>query len=377
MELNKLNLLELLNNSQALYSTEYFGGYEVPADLLETIIECINFKSSIFNGVMFFQKKGDGKYLVVDGMKRLITLSLLLYAICECFKFTSEKNAIAIELIKQKYLFNGESTKIQLSGYEQTIYEKLITHQEMSYGEKQHPMFVALHAFWAKIKMNNISALKLFNSIKRVSTLACIYDKCKFHNREIYQSLNCNNQNVRGQLLLINNFLHETVDSEEVLNMWYEIIQMFKEADMVLKMRYFICDYLAIQKNGIMPRLNELYTSFKNYYLKMIRSGLNAATLFQAMKVSAGYYIKISTANFKDKFIKQAIDTIKNNNMYETFPYLLEVMDDYETGRISPKTFTDLLNNVILFIAEQRSGNIQSNINFASLSGEIAKRIQK
>ena len=63
--------------------------------------------------------------------------------------------------------------------------------------------------------------------------------------------------------------------------------------------------------------------------------------------------------------------------MYETFPYLLEVMDDYETGRISPKTFTDLLNNVILFIAEQRSGNIQSNINFASLSGEIAKRIQK
>ena len=377
MELNKLNLIELLNNSQALYSTEYFGGYEVPADLLEIIIESLTLKQPIFNGFIFLQKKDDNKFIVVDGMKRLITLSLLLYAICECFKYTSEKNAFAINLIKQIYLFNKSKTKIQLSGYEQYIYEKLINHQDMNYEEKQHPMFITLHDFWAKIKMNNIPASKLFNAIKRISSLTCIYDTCDFHNRELYQSLNSNNQNAKEQLLLIDNFIKEFAKTQEALNIWDEIIQMFKHADMVLKMKYFFCDYLAIQKNGIMPKLNEIYASFKNYFLKMTHSGLNTVDLFKSIKVYAGYYIKISTANFENKLIRQSIETIKKNNMYETFPYLLEVMDDYENKRISPETLFELLNNVILFIAEQRSGNIQNNINFAYLSRENTKRMKQ
>lgn len=377
MELNNVNLLELLNDTQALYSTNFFGEFEVPADLLELILENFQFNKPIFNGILFLQKHPteNQSYIVVDGMKRLLTLSLLLYSICECFKNTSKKNELAIKLIKQRYLFNENKPKIQLFGYEKQIYEKLITHQEMDNEEKNHPMFKILHEFWAKIKMNNLVASKLFNTIKRLTGLVCVYEKCKFDNRELYQSLNCNNQNI-GELLLINDFIKDNANSKEEVDAWFNIVEMFKEADMTRKIRYFLCDYLTIQRNGIIPKLNELYTSFKNYYKKMIKSGIKPEAIFKIIETSAKYYIKISTANFENPTIKDKIMTIKENNMYETFPYLLEVMEDYESDRITTETFSEILNNLILFIAEQRSGNFESIINFAGLSQEINRRIK-
>lgn len=61
--------------------------------------------------------------------------------------------------------------------------------------------------------------------------------------------------------------------------------------------------------------------------------------------------------------------------MQETYPYLLEVLDDVESGRLTEETLIQLLNTVIAFINEQRSGNFSSTIDFANLSHEINQRI--
>ena len=61
--------------------------------------------------------------------------------------------------------------------------------------------------------------------------------------------------------------------------------------------------------------------------------------------------------------------------MQETYPYLLEVLDDVENGRLTDETFVQLLNTVIAFIKEQRNGNFTSTISFANLSHEINQRI--
>jgi hypothetical protein len=61
--------------------------------------------------------------------------------------------------------------------------------------------------------------------------------------------------------------------------------------------------------------------------------------------------------------------------MYQTFPYLLEVTDDYVNERITSETFCELLDTLILFVAEQQSGGLQSIIDFGNLSHEINHRI--
>lgn len=372
MDVKTTKLLDLIQKTQVFYSTEYSGEFQAPADLLELILENSETKEALINGVMFFKKIENNSLLVIDGMKRLISLSLLLHAICECYKLTNNKNIHAIDLIKKRFLFNEFGTKIRLNGYEKHIYEKIINYEKMTDEEKEHPMFKTLHEFWAKIKMNNLSATQLFNQIKQIKILEVNCDDCEIESRDLYQFLNCNNERIE-EIQLITNFIEEKAKDEAFH--WYEIVDMFKNADMMRKFRYFLVDFLTIQKNGIIPKENELYISFKKYYLRMLANGITIEDLFKTLKNTAKNYIKISTADFNNKNIKQRIVTIKENNMYETFPYLLEVTDDYLNDRITDETFCQLLDTVILFIAEQRSGNYESSINFATLSHEINLKI--
>lgn len=372
MEQFTINLSEILHKTQAFYSTDFSADYEMPADLLEMLIENTDTNEPFLYGTIFLQKTDNNSFIVIDGLKRIVSFSLLLHAICECYKLTNEKNNRAIELIKKRYLFNDFGTKIQLNGYEKNIYEKIINYEKMTPEEKEHPMFNVLHSFWAKIKMNNISAVQLFNQIKQIEVIVSILDKSNIDNRDIYQCLNCNNPHL-DQLRLISSFIKDK--TEDGYALWQDILKMFKNADMERKFKYFLFDFLSIQKNGVIPKDNEIYMSFKRYYLRITNAGQTPTNLFKSIKSAAGHYIKISTANFDNKEISDRIQTIKDSNMYETFPYLLEVTDDYENKRITAETFCQLLDSVILFIAEQRNGSYKSMINFANLSHEINLRM--
>lgn len=371
MEIKTLNLLDILNKSQVLYSTDYSGEFQAPADLLENLLENSGSDEPILDGIMFLQKTSSRSYLVVDGIKRIIQFSLLLHALCECYKLTNEKNDHAIELIKKRYLFFGKYTKIHLHGYEKIIYEKLVKYEHMTEEEKQHPMFIQLHEYWAKIKMNNISAVKLFNEIKKVNVLACVYEDSEIENRDLFQYLNCNNPNLE-ELLLITDFIKE--NSKDGLKAWYDILDLYKNAGLKDYFKYFVRDFLTIQRNGIIPKANELYMSFKRYY-KRLAPNMDIKDFFKHIEKFAEYYIKILQADFANEEIKSLITTINEGDMQETYPYLLEVLDDVESGRLTEETLIQLLNTVIAFINEQRSGNFSSTIDFANLSHEINQRI--
>lgn len=110
----------------------------------------------------------------------------------------------------------------------------------MTEEEKQHPMFIQLHEYWAKIKMNNISAVKLFNEIKKVNILACVYEDSEIENRDIYQYLNCNNPNIE-ELLLITDFIKE--NSKNGLKAWYNLLDLYKNAGLKDYFKFFIRDF--------------------------------------------------------------------------------------------------------------------------------------
>lgn len=373
MEIVTLNLLDILNKSQVLYSTDYSGEFQAPVDLLETVLENEGTKEPIIDGFVFLQKTSSRSFLVIDGIKRIVQFSLLLHALCECYKLTNEKNIHAIELIKKRYLFYGQHTKIHLHGYEKIIYEKLVKYEKMSAQEKEHPMFKTLHEYWAKIKMNNISAVKLFDEIKKIKVIACVLENNDLDNRDLYQYLNCNNKNIE-ELLLINNYINETI-KDNSSKLWYEIIEKFKNAKLTNRFKHFLQNYLALQKNGIIPADNELYMSFKRYYLRLKNSNISSENIFKNIEKFANYYIKIINADFENSEIKDLITTINNNDMHETYPYLLEVLEDYTNGTITEETLIQLLKTVINFINEQRNNNFVSTINFAKLSQEINQRI--
>ena len=159
---------------------------------------------------MIYQKTLDN-YILVDGLSRFLSLSLLLHAVCECYKKTSAQNDKAIKTIRSKYLFFEDKTKLRLPKAEQNIYEKIINGERLSGKEKEHPMFILLHNFWSSIKEENLQASKIFKMLQKISIYLVDVEGLK--HRDLYYSINKNLRKL-DQISLIHSYIND-LDLEE------------------------------------------------------------------------------------------------------------------------------------------------------------------
>ena len=102
-----VNLLEFLNSVSTLDTLNVAKCNRELVNFLDLMTEDEQFTRSIDLGIVFLSQKTLDKYTIVDGLSRFVSLSLLLHAICECYKKTTTRNAKAIKTIRSKYLFSG------------------------------------------------------------------------------------------------------------------------------------------------------------------------------------------------------------------------------------------------------------------------------
>ena len=151
-----VNLLKFINNTNNIYALDFARCNRSMVNFLDLMVEDEQFTRSIDLGLIFVSQKEYDKYIIIDGLNRIVSLSLLLHAICECYKKTSSRNDKAIQTIRSKYLFSGGSKlKLHLRGEDADLYSKIINGERLSGLEKSKPMFVLLHNFWTQIKEEN------------------------------------------------------------------------------------------------------------------------------------------------------------------------------------------------------------------------------
>lgn len=373
MEIKTVKLLDILKKSDVLYSLNYTGEYHTPVDMLGLLLESYSIPNPPESGIIFLQKIKDKEYFVIDGLKRLVAFSLLLYSICECYKHTNKKNDYAISLIKKRYLLGSKGYKIQLKNHDKEVYEKLLSYERMTLEEKGHPIFEALHDNWVKINAGKFSPVALYNEIKRVKVMVCLCDETT-DKRDLYQCLNYKND--IDEIQLITDFLEE--HSKESISLWYSIIDMFNNNEIPNEFIMFLKNYLTLQRHGITPALNELYSCFKRFFIRM-RQDLSSDEVLNGLKKFAECYIDIIKANFEDKKLKSLIEKINKMEAVETYTYLLEVVYDYKNNLITLETICRLLETLILFVEQQRAGILDKimSFNFGRLSSEINKNISE
>ena len=120
------NLLEFLDGVQSLYVPIYNVREFDMFNLLELLRNEIQYTQKIDLGLIYVYKKKNSDYIILDGANRLLSLSLLLHAVCECYKSTTPQNEQAIKTIRKKYLLNDAKIKLYVQKDSQEIYQKII-----------------------------------------------------------------------------------------------------------------------------------------------------------------------------------------------------------------------------------------------------------
>ncbi len=232
-----VNLLKFLNSVRDLYTLDIARCDREFVNFLDLMTEDEQFTRSIDLGLIYLHQRTFDQYTIVDGLSRIVSLSLLLHAICECYKKTTPQNDKAIKTIRSKYLFSGGSKlKLHLNEDDAALYEKIINGERLSGLEKSKPMFQLLHNFWTQIKEEKLHASNIFKMLQKINVV--LVDTDSVSKRDLYYRLNMSNRNI-NQIMLIDNYLKVIIAFKYCTNSLKSILfpllcRFFKYSSMVL-----------------------------------------------------------------------------------------------------------------------------------------------
>ena len=349
------NLLEFLNKAKSLYALEYSLSDKRLVNILDFDYD-EQFTQKIDFGIFYIDFKTLDQLVVVDGINRLLSLSLLLHAICECYKKTSLKNDNAIKTIREKYLLDkNNKTKLKLPEEYQNVYQKILFGEKLSGKEKNTEMFKLLHNYWSQIKNEGLQASKIFTMLEKLFIL--IVETDKVSQRDLYNILNKYNREI-NQLLLIDDYLEDIGVKQD----WDSLKNLYKENNIDIKM--FFRDYFITKFNFKKYQADRLYDNFVNYFETMLKY-ISKEVLIQKIIRVAKLYLDVINVNLPTKAIKKAFINIKMHNGEDTYAYILNIYEDYSDGNLSESTFLEILNTIDEYL--QKREKTPNNVTFNEL----------
>lgn len=334
--MERVNLLDFLNNAKDIYTLDYATCDGELVNFLDLLAEDEQFTQKIDLGIVYIKRKTLNQYTLVDGLARILSLSLLLHAVCECYKKTTTRNEKAIKTIRSKYLLDGTKLKLHLNTSDQEVFDKIINGERLSGKEKKTPMFKLLHSFWSQIKEENLKATKIFKMLQKISIV--IVDTADVSMRDVYYLLN-KDRRVLNQVKLISSYLKNLGIKRD----WDSIEKIY--ANNVSDINLFFKDYFVTKFNFKDFDQSRLYEIFVNYFETMLQY-MPEDVLISKIKRSALIYRDILNVNIKNEQLKRYFIQIKLHRGEDTYAYLLNIYEDYLDGIITEATLIEILSTI-------------------------------
>ncbi len=359
--------LEFLENTGHLYTLDYAKKCLYSAKLSNYMFDMSDITEPVNLGTFYSQPIKIGEQFIVDGVSRLVGLSLFLYAICECWKNTTERNELLIRKIKANYLLRNGRPKIILKGSNNDIYEPLLLGDRIAGKNKKTVIFCTYHEYWTRLKLGNYDLKDIMDKLDKLYLYNInLADMDSARIRDFYYTLNIDNQKL-NQIALIRDFLKE-LDAEYE---WSEIEQLFFNNKDYLMM--FLRDFLVTKYKIKKIPYNSYYIVLKDYINKIIKYK-SASQAVEDMHASAITYNNILNVDIVDEDIKNKFVEIKFNKGTDTYAYLLEIFEDYNDGNISKDTFVEILTAVNEYLIN-RNANPGIRTNFNDLISDLNKML--
>ncbi|MDO5306818.1 MAG: hypothetical protein Q4E83_03570 [bacterium] len=352
--MNIVNTLDFLKKTKSLHALDFATCYDDLSIFYNFIRDDEQFIQNVNFGIVYLYDRTMNNYTIIDGLNRFLCISLFLHAICECHKKTTPKNEKAIATIRSKYLVSNDKPKLRLNEPEGTIYHKIIFGERLSGKEKESPIFKLLHLFWTQIKDNKLQASSLLKWLQKFSIM--IVDSPKEYQREVYYTLNKEKKSL-DHFILIKDFL-KTYNLDDK---WDNFTANFNNEN---DLRLFFKDFFVTKFASKHYVPTNCYENFVNYFATM-QEYMSPEDLFKRLDNSAKLYINILNVELPTEALRKALIQIKLNNGEDTFAYLLNVYEDFNSQNITEATFLEILEAIAEHLRNRKKNN--NNISFNEL----------
>jgi len=333
--------------------------------------------SSHFLGSIVYVEKGlyqistIPKLLLIDGQQRLTTISLFLSALSKVLR--EPINGMSSDKLKNYYLINRDEEeekryKLILTKSDKETLFKIIDHKEL-FDEDSQRIKDNYKFFAEQISENNIE--EVFNGLNKLTIIDVSLDRERDNSQLIFESLNSTGLELT-QADLIRNYVLMGLEKQEQDNLyndyWSPMEKSFSYAKYSTLFDRFMRDYLTIN-TGKIPNIKDVYSAFKLYTQNKHIKDL-VADVYKYSK----YFVNIALEKEEDSEIKAIFSNINTLKVDVSYPFLLEVYEDYIQERITKEEFMQILKYIESYVFRRAICGIPTNSlnkTFANLYKEI------
>ena len=361
-----------------VYQRNYDWKKEQCKQLFDDLLDIGNSNRTHFLGsiVSIYHDDGeDREYLIIDGQQRLTTLSLLLLAIYKLIDQNIVQSSVNKRQIIDEYLINKYSKddkKIRLKPVknDKNAFSALFK-DESNYLQETN-ITLNYQYFYDRITNDEISVDDLFGAVKQLVIVEIELKNGEDDPQLIFESLNSTGldlteaDKVRNFILMKEN---SAVQEQFYIDFWNII-----EINTNYNVSNFIRDYLTI-KERIIPNKNKVYVHFKKYVLENVTD--TKLLLIDLLKFSSFYKDIINSKEQRDK-ISIVVNKINRLESIVTYPFIMEVFNDYKGNIISEDDVVSILEIIVTFIFRRLICEVPTNsLNkiFMTMGREIKKHI--
>ena len=341
---------------------------------------------------------GVRKLLMIDGQQRLVTLSLLLSALSLAIEEKDDDIGISAEKLKNYYLFNDQEK-------DELRYKLLLTKDDkktlidLLEGKYKFPpinppsVLVENHEFF-KNRLKKVDLKTLHTGLEKLKIVSVVLDPAIDDPQKVFEiddpqkvfeiddpqrvfeSLN-STEVALSQADRIRNYvlmnLEPTFQNGLYENYWFPMEQLFgdkyaKHSDP------FMRNYLTL-KMGQVPSRKRVYEKFKEHYPVNENSG-KLKEIVKEILHYAEYYVKMVLLTDRDRELWKCFSDLARLQADVSYPFLLEVYDDYNQRLIEKTDFIKTLQLVESYIFRRAVCNVAPrtmNKMFAELINEVDK----
>ena len=333
-----------------VYQRNYDWKKEQCSQLFNDLLEVANTKRTHFLGSIvsiYHDDAEDREYLIIDGQQRLTTISLLLLSL---FKILNsgirhadvKKEQIRDEYLVNKYLEDDKKIRLKPVKNDKSAFAALFE-QEDDYLQDTNITINYLY-FFNRIIDENISIDDLFYAIKQLVIVEIELKNGEDDPQLIFESLNSTGLDLT-EADKVRNFVlmkESSTIQEKYYNQYWNKI----EINTNYNVSAFIRDYLTL-KERVIPNKNKVYFYFKRYVTENVQ---NNEILLQDLLKFSKYYGKILNAPKTNDKLSIAINKINRLESIVVYPFVMEILDDYDSKVIDEITLISIIEIIVSFV---------------------------
>ncbi|WP_297638440.1 DUF262 domain-containing HNH endonuclease family protein [uncultured Clostridium sp.] len=382
MKANEKELIRFLESSDTnfvipVYQRNYDWKKEQCEQLYDDLVRMIrnNYKTHFFGTIVSIYN-ADAKtreYLIIDGQQRITTVSILLVAI---YNILNSGRLSSAEIIKEKVLnqylvnpYRNDESKIKLRPIKEdrNVFIKLFEDEELI---EDSNITVNYRYFYERIIDGEITIDQLYSAIERLMIVEIELKNEEDDPQLIFESLNSTGLDLTDADKVRNFILmNQGAKKQEILyNKYWNKVE--KNTD--YKVSQFIRDYLTMKENKI-PNINKIYINFKRY---IEVTGIDIEICLDDMLKFSKYYRYLNNNCTGIKEVDEIIENINRLEVTVSYPFLLEVFDDYFKEIINKNQLIEIVKIIEAYIFRRivcKEPTNALNKVFMSLGKEIKK----